>query len=283
VGTLERIENFVDSVESTAVDLVARLSPWLAPLPTAYLTATATIKHLSWPSLVGAVAGVVVEALGLASVSTALMLREYNATRNKIPDDWQSVDARGRRKKYRGKIDPEAPFKLTVLLAGVYFISVTALTVALDTLPELATFAPLIFPILSLAGVTILAIRADHRWRLRKIKERDTQESSPKAVQKGRSRSAQIGVQETSAIVQQSAQRVTQIAALDEINRSRQERKTVLLGQLLGIYLSNPETGVTDVSRQLGVARNTVYNYLNELEEAGRIDRGNGSVIVLEG
>ena len=98
MNILGKIEGFVDSVESTAVDLVARLSPWLAPLPTAYLTATATVKHLNWPELVGAIAGVVVESLGLASVSTALELREYNAEKRRS--------------------DPVVPFKLAVTLTG---------------------------------------------------------------------------------------------------------------------------------------------------------------------
>ena len=177
---LDRVESFVDDVEGTAVDLVARLSPWLAPLPTAYLTATATVKHLGWPTAIGVIAGVIIESLGLASVTTALMLREYNATRRKIPDDWEPVDSKGGRRPYRGKVDPPAPFALTVALAAMYFGAVTALTVALDTMPSLATYAPLVFPLMSLAGVTVLAIRADHRHRLAQIAERD--------IPKGRNR-----------------------------------------------------------------------------------------------
>lgn len=136
----------LDKLETQAVDFVARFSPWLAPLPTAYLTATATVEHLTWPLAVGIIAGAIVEALGLASVATALTLREYNQDKRKS--------------------DPIAPYALAISLAAVYFVSVTFLTVALDTAPRLATFAPLVFPVMSLAGATVLAIRADHRRRL---------------------------------------------------------------------------------------------------------------------
>lgn len=263
---LQKIEGFVDSAESTAVDLVARLSPWLAPLPTAYLTATATVKHLSWPTQMGAVAGVVIESLGLASVSTALELREYNATKRKS--------------------DPTAPFGLSVALAGVYFGAVTSLTVALDTIPSMATFAPLAFPILSLAGVTVLAIRRDHRRRIEAIAqqkaERRATRATRKSAQKDRPARAQRVHQGDAPEVQSSAQNGAQNGALDAVNRTRQERKAGLLSALVDAYQGDPELGATAAARLLKVHRNTIYSYTAELEQAGRISRDNGTVKVLE-
>ena len=174
----------LDKLETQAVDFVARFSPWLAPLPTAYLTATATVEHLAWPQAVGIIAGVIVEALGLSSVSTALKLREYNATRRKIPDDWEPTDKNGRRKTYRGIVDPPAPFKLTIITAVVYFGAVTFLTVALDTAPNLATYAPLVFPVMSLAGAIVLAVRADHKRRLDAIVEADSKRKDKRQASK---------------------------------------------------------------------------------------------------
>jgi len=269
---LDKVENLVDGVEGAAVDLVARLSPWLAPLPTAYLTATATVKHLDWPTVVGVVAGVVVEALGLASVATALMLREYNANRHRVPDDWQPVDARGRRKRYRGKVDPPAPFKLAVALAGVYFVSVTGLTVVLDTLPNLAAFAPIIFPILSLAGVTVLALRADHKRRLAAIAERDASKSTRQGERQG--------------TVRGMSSKLSNIrdfdANLDSLQAGRKAKLDARLDTLLTFYSHNPEAGATEASQAIGVSRQTVYTYLDKLETAGRIVRNNGTVKVQE-
>lgn len=138
-------------IEGTLVDIVARVAPWCAPLPTAYLVSRATIVHLAWPLWVGVVAGVIVESLGLASVHTALTLREYNTTRRKS--------------------DPAAPFVLSAALVAVYLVAALGLTIALDTVPGLAHFAPAVFPALSLTGVTLLAIRADHKARLATIQD----------------------------------------------------------------------------------------------------------------
>jgi hypothetical protein len=79
-------------------------------------------------------------------MATALTLRSYNQERH--PGD------------------PAAPFSFSAGLVGIYLSVAVVLTVALDTVPGLATFAPVLFPGLSLAGMAVLAIRADHARRL---------------------------------------------------------------------------------------------------------------------
>ena len=98
----------------------------------------------------GIVAAIIVESLGLATTTTALELREYNA---------------GKRKS-----DPRAPFALAAVLVGVYLVVAVGLTVALDIVPTLAVYSPAIFPALSLCGVTTLAIRGDHKRRVESIR-----------------------------------------------------------------------------------------------------------------
>lgn len=139
----------MQSVESRLTDIIAGLSPWLAPIPTAFLVGRATAEHLAWPVPVAICAALIVESLGLAATNTALTLREYNARRRKT--------------------DPRAPFSLAAALVGGYIAIAILLTVALDVLPGLARYAPAIFPALSLAGVTVLALRADHARRLEAI------------------------------------------------------------------------------------------------------------------
>jgi len=140
------VKERLDAIERTAVNLVARLAPWCAPIPTAYLVGRATVEHLRWPWLVGAIAAVVVESLGLATTATALELREYN--------------------KEKRKSDPVAPWRLAAFLVGLYIIVGIGLTVLLDIVPALSSYAPAVFPLLGLAGMTVLALRADHARRL---------------------------------------------------------------------------------------------------------------------
>ena len=79
----------IEAIESIAIDLVAKVAPWCAPVPTAFLVGRATVNHLGWPVIVGVAAAVVVETLGLASTATALELYQYN--QNKRKSDRKSV------------------------------------------------------------------------------------------------------------------------------------------------------------------------------------------------
>jgi len=250
----------LNRIEAIAVDLVAKVAPWVSPLPTAYLTMRATVRHLSWPTPMGIISGVIIECLGLAATATALTLREYNKTRRKT--------------------DPTAPVGLALSLVGVYFGSITLLTILLDTTPALAAYAPLAFPILSLSGVAVLALRADHRQRLTAIEaERQERRDARRAHDMGGFR----GAQDTGLGGQLVAQPGAQNAVLDVVNRTRQAVRAARLDALLRAYEADPNLGATGAARLLGVHRNTVYNYTAELEQSGRISRDDGNgVKVLE-
>jgi len=260
MGILTRIEALVDSLESTAVDLIARLAPWAAPAPTAYLVFARTTHHLVWPAWVGVTAALVIESLGLAVMTTALDLYRYNASKRRS--------------------DPVAPLALPLVLVGVYFGAAELLTVALDVAPKLAAgtvvtlvdWAPAVFPILSVAGMATLALRADHRRRLAII---ETERAGRRATRRGYQQAPISGGSDG----QSSAQQDT---VLDTVNRTRQERKSERMTALLDAYRADPDLGATAAARLLGVHRNTVHTYISELEAAGRFARRDGRVQVLE-
>ena len=145
----------LDQVEGSAIDIAVRAGPWLAPVPTAYLVGRASKVHLMWPTWVAGAAAVAVEILGLATVTTALQLRAYNKTKRKT--------------------DPLAPFWLAASLAGVYLVIAIGMTVVMDIVEGLQVYSPAVFPLLSLMGGVIIAIRHDHRLRLKGI-EQDKEE-----------------------------------------------------------------------------------------------------------
>jgi hypothetical protein len=147
---LENLKDMSGQIEAIMTDAVAKVAPWAAPIPTAYLVGRATVDHLNWPVWVGVVAAAIVESLGLATTATALELRQYNASKRKP--------------------DPHGPFALAAVLVGIYLVVAVGLTVALDILPVLAVYSPAVFPLLSLCGVTTLAIRGDHKRRLEAIR-----------------------------------------------------------------------------------------------------------------
>jgi hypothetical protein len=247
----------LDQWENTALDIVAKVSPWTAPLPTAYLIGRATVVHLAWPPVIGAVAAIVIECLGLATTATALTLWDYNQSKRKS--------------------DPHAPFVLALFLAGVYFVVATGLTVVLDISPALATCAPAIFPTLSLIGVTVLALRSGHRRRLAMIE-------SVKAERKTRRQNRRKGSRQgDDAQPSSQASNNKKINVdLDTLRTARLSKRNARLDALLTFYRDNPDAGPTEAGSAIGVTRQTIYTYLSELETVGKVRRSGQGVEVLQ-
>jgi len=143
--------NKFKEAETIMTELAASIGPWLAPLPSAFFVYRSGMLHLGMTQAIALVAAAVIELLGLASTSITLTLYEYNQTKRKS--------------------DPVAPTWLAFGLVMVYFVTTILLAVVLDAIPSLAQFAPAIFPLLSLAGVGVLALRIDQRRRLDEIEK----------------------------------------------------------------------------------------------------------------
>lgn len=231
--------NTLDTIEAVAIDIVAKIAPWAAPIPTAFLVGRSTVEHLQWPLAIGIIAAIIVESLGLATTATSLELYQYN---------------QGRRKS-----DPPAPFQLSVVLVAFYFIVATGLTVALDIFPALARYAPAIFPALSLTGVLVLALRLDQRRRAQAF-----------AVEKAeRKERRQVPVSNN-------------MSNFDKMHAGRKTKLDNRLDTLLDIFTDSPGMPIADAARQVGVSRQTVYSYLDQLEQKGQIHRNGHGVEVIQ-
>lgn len=246
------------SIETKTTDFIAGLAPWLAPIPTAYLVGRATLGALAWPLPVAICAAAIVESLGLAATNTALTLWEYNHARRKT--------------------DPAAPFTLAAGLVGVYVAVAVGLTVALDVAPSLARYAPAIWPGLSLTGVTLLGLRADHARRLEAIQaEKQERKAEARArqqtAQETHKPNAQGQAHKASSPGRAVGQNGAQNEVLDAVNRTRAAQRKALLDALLDAYKDNPDLGATEAARALGVHRNSIYNYTQDLIEAGRLHK----------
>lgn len=136
-------------VRDGLADVLAELGGWIAPVPTAYFTSQAGITLLHWPNWVAWLVAGTVELLGVSSIATWLSVRQWNVTHK---DD-----------------DDKAPIGLASGVVGCYVVVIGALTVALKFRPEYAPYASLLLPVLSLAGMTTLALRAEHRRRLASV------------------------------------------------------------------------------------------------------------------
>lgn len=125
------------------IDFIANLSPFLAPIPTAYLIGYASWSVLQFPAPVAIFTALAIELLGISISDTSLMLYQYNRSKKKI--------------------EPEAPIRIAYGILSFYILIAVLLTVFLDSASLLARA---IFPFLSLAGIVTLALRSDHARRL---------------------------------------------------------------------------------------------------------------------
>jgi hypothetical protein len=228
----------LSTIEDTLAEFAATVGPWLAPLPSAFFVWRAGTLHLAMPAWVALVTAGIIELLGLATTAQALTIYEYNTARRRP--------------------DQRAPLALAIALIAVYFFGVLALTVALEVFPQLATVAPALFPILSLTGVGVLALRMDHRRRLAEV---ENERMERKAARQER-KTAQETPQEVAPVAQVPAQEMTTTA------------------RVLAYYRANPHGSQQDAGRAAQVSRQRVAQILTGLETEGVITR-NGKVEVV--
>ena len=246
----------MNNLEKNAVRVVSKLSPWLAPFPSAYFVARSALVHLDLPLPVAVVVAAIIETLGLATVHTALWAYDWNARKRKT--------------------DPSAPVGLAVTLSAVYVVATLGLVVFLEVWPFLAIYAPVLFPALAVVGALNLAM----------ISRQEQREAAVEAERALRQAERQARRQRaTTAVSSQLSDRSSRTAvlnrSLDAARQTRKAKRDARMNALLTFYSSNPGAGATETGHAIGVSRQTVYTYLAELEATGRLSRNNGMVEVL--
>jgi hypothetical protein len=199
------------------------------------------------------VVAAIVETLGLATVNTSLRMWEWNQTRRKT--------------------DPAAPTWIGVLLGVVYVITTLMLIVALEVWPAVSTVAPAIFPFMAVVGTVNLALIAGQERREATVKE-ERQERKAERQANRQAKPAQASGE--------PVKRELSDGLSDRLQAGRKAKHDMRLDALAAFYLTQPEAGPSDAARAIGVTRQTVYTYIEELQQAGRI-RKNGHVEVIAG
>ena len=239
----------MNNLEKNAVRIVAKLSPWLAPFPSAWFVGRSAMSHLDLPLPVAMVVAAIIETLGLATVHTALWSYDWNSSKRKS--------------------DPKAPVVLAVALGGVYVTATLGLVVFLEVWPMLSTYAPALFPALAVVGAVNLALISQQERREGLVLE---QKAERQAIREGRCQTRR-----------QVSHVTTFDGTLDALLSARRAKRKARVDALLAFYASYPDGGATQAARAVGVSRQTVYTYLAELQAAGQVDRSNGTVTVLQG
>jgi len=160
---LEAWSRLTRALENTLIDNLASTTPWLAPVMPAYI-AWANMTHILkfpwWVSLIGAL---VVEFLGIATITTAFQFWDWNDKKRQT--------------------DQSAPFVIATICAGFYLAIILTVNVLLDTSIILSTIAKALLSTLSIIAAIILAVRSQHARRITQIeaeKEQKRQERQEK-------------------------------------------------------------------------------------------------------
>ncbi len=139
-------------LEATLVDNLAATTPWLAPLAPAFMAYQSMTTHLEFPWYIALAIAATVEFLGLATVSTTFLFRNYN-------------------KQYRksiGKTRVAAPTWMAVLTMVIYLTVIILVVVLLELFPEMAEVRIAtkgLLSVLGLVGAAVVAMRGEHRQK----------------------------------------------------------------------------------------------------------------------
>jgi hypothetical protein len=158
VLVLEGALNLSRAFERLLVDVVAAFVPWLAPIIPAYLAYDNIYNQLHLPLPVAVIGAIVVECLGLATVTTVVQFDEFNST--------------------KGNDDKSAPFLVAAGTAIFYLIVVLTVNAMLDNSDALHKVTKGMLSTLSVAGALTISLRGQHARRLTAKLTRDEQSAA---------------------------------------------------------------------------------------------------------
>jgi len=133
-------------METSFVDSVAGTTPWLAPVIPAWMAYHNMTSVMSFPWGVAFIGALVVECLGMSTVTTAVQFWDWN--------DKKRIS------------DQAAPVNVALGTAGFYLAIILIVNVLLDMSDWLQCLAKLLLSTLSIIGAVTLAIRSQHRRRV---------------------------------------------------------------------------------------------------------------------
>ena len=155
--------NSIKKLEAMAIDTIAAITPWLAPLIPAYLVFHNMTERLGYTSLFGLIGAAAVEFLGLSAVHTAVTFWQWN--------DGHKVE--------------RAPFWFA-FGAGLFYVGIVlTVNAALDIWRDsegVKIVAHALLSLLSVDAAVIIAIRAQHA---RRLNERDEVRQERRKLRQG--------------------------------------------------------------------------------------------------
>lgn len=163
-NVFDRINATIRSTEGSLVNLLSAIAPWLAPLAPAAMSWRHMIDSLAFDQFIAGAIAVVVEVMGLASVSTIIAFwshnRNYKDDRLKAPV-WIAVFT--------------FVFYLGVILIMNVALDAANLAALVPYREGVVIFAKALLTLLSIPAAVLLAIRSQHHDLLTDMETRRQQ------------------------------------------------------------------------------------------------------------
>lgn len=147
-SVFDSINRGINESESSFINLISALSPWLAPLPAAWMSYAHMTTYLEFPIPVAIAVAIVVEVLGLSTISTALSFYEHN-------------------RRYNGKTSVKrSPLWLVVITYLFYLAIVLTINVLIDAVLGTSTWPIIVarglLVLMSLPAGMLIGLRKQH-------------------------------------------------------------------------------------------------------------------------
>ena len=150
----EGVNTNLRSAESSIVNLISTLTPWLAPLIPAYMTFQHVVNYLDFPYWIAITTGLTVEFLGLASVSTTLAFWTHNRRYKRLSKSGQVIT----QNEYK-----RAPTIVPLATFAFYLTVVLTVNVVMDVYGEQAAIlAKAMLTTLSIPAAVLIGSRVMH-------------------------------------------------------------------------------------------------------------------------
>ena len=228
---------------------ILRITPVLAPMPTAYVIYGKLVTVLDWETWIAFVAAAVIELIGFRSIGLAVEMYQFNRSLNATEKTLR------------------APLWLASSVVGLYTLAVLSLTILLEILPALSQWTPIAFVVMGLVGGGLLAtLSSDQEAREQKRAEAKAKALKTRAENKksvaGATQSAKVQLQVRASATHSANSATDSIAPARTYPRQCEHCTDKVLGlirtpQSVGAHMKKHHPELCKPSKSLAVAQFT--------------------------
>jgi hypothetical protein len=249
-------------MKSFKVEQLWKYLPLLAPIPEGYAVGLAVARELKWNPLVVFVSALLVAGTGFYAIQTANRMSEFNATT----------------KEKENKEIGYAPTWRALIVVGIWFTGVVALTLFLDVYPVIKTLAPIALVLIGFSAAWLGSINQEQTTREQardELRAQGRKKKEQSSEERKASRNARKAEGKKAATLRQAM--ASQLQALASDGKGKMKVRMTRKGavsdeQLLSAYIENPFVPSSELAERFNVSRQAIDQRRDALAEKGFVE-----------